>query len=47
MNSQQIANRVAKIWAYTKSKEEIQSELYQLLILLPKGTLKEINNETK
>jgi hypothetical protein len=41
------AKRVSKIWSETKTKTEIESELYHLLILLPLGTLKEINKETK
>ena len=47
MNNYELAKRVSKIWADTKTKTEIQNELYQLLILLPTNTLKEINKETK
>tara|TARA_R100001244_G_scaffold24277_1_gene24678 strand:- start:57 stop:200 length:144 start_codon:yes stop_codon:yes gene_type:complete len=40
---QQLAKKVSIIWAETKTKTEIEKELYQLLILLPLKELKEIN----
>jgi len=45
MNNYEIAKRVSKIWAETKTKTEIEKELYQLLILLPLYELKEINKD--
>ena len=45
MNNYEIAKRVSKIWAETKTKTEIEKELYQLLILLPLKELKEINKD--
>jgi hypothetical protein len=39
----QLAHKISMIWAETKTKTEIEKELYQLLILLPLKELKEIN----
>ena len=47
MNNFELAKRVSKIWAETKTKTEIEKELYHLLIILPFNTLKAINKETK
>tara|TARA_R110000751_G_scaffold110844_1_gene208580 strand:+ start:424 stop:567 length:144 start_codon:yes stop_codon:yes gene_type:complete len=47
MNNFELATAVSKIWAETKTKEEIEKELYQLLIILPYNTLKDIYKETK
>ena len=43
MNNFELAKKVSMIWAETKTKTEIEKELYQLLILLPLKALKEIN----
>jgi hypothetical protein len=42
MNNYELARAVSKIWAETKTKKEIENELYQLLIILPYNDLKEI-----
>jgi hypothetical protein len=47
MNNFELATRISKIWANTKTKTQIEKELYQLLIVLPFNKLKEINKETK
>jgi hypothetical protein len=47
MNNYELAKNISKVWAETKTKTEIEKELYQLLILLPLYELKEINKETK
>ena len=45
MNSYTLAKSIAKKWANTKTKTEIENEFYKLLILLPLRDLKEINKE--
>jgi hypothetical protein len=43
MKQYELAKNISKVWAETKTKTEIEKELYQLLILLPLYELKEID----
>tara|TARA_R110001592_G_scaffold315035_1_gene590875 strand:- start:156 stop:302 length:147 start_codon:yes stop_codon:yes gene_type:complete len=45
MSKYTLAETISKNWTLLKTRDELQKELMQLLILLPVEELKEINNK--
>tara|TARA_R110002096_G_scaffold68022_2_gene164511 strand:+ start:482 stop:625 length:144 start_codon:yes stop_codon:yes gene_type:complete len=47
MNKYTMSEKIAQNWAVMKTRNELQKELIQLLILLPNNDLKDVYNDLK
>ncbi len=47
MNKYTMSEKISKNWSIMKTRDQLQNELLQLLILLPDGDLKDIYNDLK